>query len=170
MGRGLVRVAGLRLGPRAIPADRPTALGIAMSAESLYEGFPKDLRRELGDVPAVLRGLEAHARAIRERIDALDASITDAQSGAAAGAAVRTQDKLIEDLRAARGVAEQRLQDVVTALETLRLDMLRLRAGAGGAESITQDLAGAQALSDDVDRLLAGRREVEQALRLPARS
>jgi serine/threonine-protein kinase len=165
VGRALVRVAGIKLGPRAIPADRPTALGIAMSAESLYEGFPKELRRALGDVPAVLRGLETHARAIRERIDALDASVADAQAGVARGSTAQAQSKLVEDLRVARALAEQRLQDVVTALETLRLDMLRLRAGAGDADSVTQNLASAQALSEDVDRLLAGRREVEQTVK-----
>ena len=165
VGRALVRVAGVRLGPRAIPADRPTALGIAMNAESLYESFPRDVRKALGDVPSVLRGLEAHARAIRERIDAVDASVADAQAGTGGAATAQAQGRLVDDLRASRVVAEQRLQEVVTALETLRLDMLRLRAGAGGADSITQDLVGARALSDDVDRLLAGGREVDTTLR-----
>ncbi|HJQ19336.1 MAG TPA: serine/threonine-protein kinase [Gemmatimonadaceae bacterium] len=163
VGRALVRVAGFRLGARAVPSDRPTELGIAMSAEALYDSFPKDTRKALGDVPGVLHGLETHARAIRVRIESLDASIAEAQRASPHVAAA--QDRLLADLRAARGHAEQRLQDVVTALETLRLDMLRLRAGAGGTDSITLDLQGAQELSADVDRLLAGAGEVRRALR-----
>jgi hypothetical protein len=84
-------------------------------------------------------------------------------SGRADAAAV--QSELLRDLDAARAQAEQRLAEVVTALETLRLNLLRLRAGAGGIESVTQDLAAAQVLADDVDRLLAGQREVERVLR-----
>ncbi|MEX2178328.1 MAG: hypothetical protein WD801_06430, partial [Gemmatimonadaceae bacterium] len=75
------------------------------------------------------------------------------------------QDKLVADLRAARAAAEARLSQVVTALETLRLDLLRLHAGAAGAESLTQDLISARALGDDVNRLLEGGREVERTLR-----
>ena len=166
IGRGLARLASFRLGQRAIPADRPTELGIAMSAESLYEGFGKPLQKSLGDVPGVLRGLEAHARAMRARMADLDASIQEAQRspGARASGASGVQDKLLEDLRAARAQAETRLSEVVTALETVRLGLLRLHAGAGSAESITQDLAAARALGEDVDRLLAGTAEADRAL------
>jgi eukaryotic-like serine/threonine-protein kinase len=135
-----------------------------MSAEALYESFDKELRKSLGDVPTVLRGLEAHARAMRARIAELDTSLLDAQQTHNRAATGALQERLVTDLRAARAQAEQRLADVVTALETLRLDLLRLHAGAGSAESITQDLASARALGSDVDRLLAGGREVERML------
>ena len=165
MGRGMVKLASINIGQRAIPADRPTELGIAMSAESLYDGFDKELKKSLGDVPAVLRGLESHARSMRARMADLDASIQDAQGnrGRELGAGA-TRDKLVEDLRSARAQAEQRLADVVSALETVRLGLLRLHAGAGSAESITQDLNAARALGDDVDRLIAGSREADKLL------
>lgn len=163
-GRLLARIAGLKLGQRAVPADRPTELSIAMSAEALYAGFPKELRKALGDVPVVLHGLEAHARAMRSRIEELDASLLEAQRRPTRAATGALQEKLAADLRSARALAEARLADVVTALETLRLDLLRLHAGAGSPESITKDLASARALSEDVDRLLAGAHEVEQLL------
>jgi eukaryotic-like serine/threonine-protein kinase len=167
VGRALVRVAGIRLGKRAIPADRPTELGIALSAEALYSGLSKEVRRSLGDVPAVLHDLETHARSMRARMEELDESLIDAQRSPTHSDTSALQGKLVADLRAARAHAEKRLSDVVTALETLRLDLLRLHAGAGGAESVTQDLAAAVALGEEVDRLVAGGREVEQALRLP---
>ena len=166
LGRALERLAGYKLGPRAIPADRPTELGIAMSAEALYSDLPKEVRKTVGDVPAVLKSLEAQARGIRARIASLDDSLTEAQRGASGRAATGDiQDRLVGDLRTARAQAEARLSDLVTALETLRLNLIRLGAGATGAESITQDLAAAQLLSEDVERLLGGFSEVDAALR-----
>jgi hypothetical protein len=52
----------------------------------------------------------------------------------------------------------------VTALESLRLDLLRLRAGAGTVEGITTDLEAARELGESADRLLAGAREVDAVL------
>ena len=160
--RGLSRIAGYRLGARSIPANRPTELAIAMTAEALYEELPKAVRRSLGDVPEVLRGLETHARAARLRIEQLDAAIGEAQDGS--GRAAERQAALVQDLRAARAAAETRLGDVVTALESLRLDLLRLSAGAGSVEGITSDLAAAKELGESADRLLAGVREVDAVL------
>ena len=53
----------------------------------------------------------------------------------------------------------------MTALENLRLDLLRLHAGAGNAEGITRDIIAAAALGDEADRLLAGAEEVEESLK-----
>ena len=164
-GRFLGRIAGVRLGQRAMPADRPTELGIAMNAEAIFDELPKQVRKSVGDVPGVLRSLETHARAMRARITQLDASIMDARRASGRADAGAVQSELLRDLEAARAQAEQRLAEVVTALETLRLNLLRLRAGAGGIESVTHDLAAALALGDDVERLLAGQREVERVLR-----
>jgi hypothetical protein len=162
-GRFLQRIASVKLGRRALPPDRPTELGIAMNAESLFAELPKDVRKSVGDVPAVLHSLEAHARAMRARMAAIDASIGEAR--ATPDRAPEAQRALVTDLERARTEAERRLADVVTALETTRLNLLRLRAGAGGIESVTQDLAAAQALGEDVERLLAGHREIETALK-----
>jgi serine/threonine-protein kinase len=163
-GRIVGRMASIRLGQRAVPAERATELAIAMSAEALYAGFPKELRQSLGDVPEVLHGLEARARAIRARIAELDIALAEAQRPPARPDTEDRQNALVSDLRAARADAETRLSDVVTALETLRLDLLRLHAGAGSAEGITRDLAAARSLGDQAERLLAGAREVERAL------
>jgi hypothetical protein len=55
----------------------------------------------------------------------------------------------------------------VTALENLRLDLLRLRAGAGTADGITEDLAAALEVSSEVDRVFGAQREVERAIKAP---
>jgi hypothetical protein len=57
--------------------------------------------------------------------------------------------------------------------ERVRLDLLRLRADSGETESVTQDVVRAQELGADVDRLLAGSRDVRAALaprKTPGRS
>jgi serine/threonine-protein kinase len=163
-GRALGRIASINLGQRAVPAERATELAIAMSAEGLYTSLPKELRQSLGDVPEVLRGLEGRARAIRARIAELDATLVEAQRQPARAHTEDRQSALVSDLRATRADAETRLSDAVTALETLRLDLLRLHAGAGNPESITRDLAAARSLGDQAERLIAGAQEVERAL------
>jgi serine/threonine-protein kinase len=164
VGERLARVASFKLGDRAVPADRPTELAIAMSAEAMFATFPRDVRESLGDVPKVLHGLEAHARSIRARIEELDASLAEAQRGPSRPVATERQDALVNDLVAARERAQTRLEELVTALENLRLDLLRLRAGGGSTEGITLDLATAREFGQEADRLLASGREVEQAL------
>jgi chromosome segregation ATPase len=166
MGRWLTKLASFKLGPRAVAADRPTEMAIAFSAENLYHELPKNVRKSLGDLPAALRDLEAQARVMRAHMGELDAMIEDAQSGRATtrGDARVKRESLTTDLRAARSAAERRLADLVTALESLRLDLLRLRAGQGTAESITQGLEVARALGEDVDRLIAGAAEVDASL------
>ena len=164
-GRFLARVASINLGRREIPANRATELAIAMSAESIYESFPKDVRRSLGDVPGVLRALEAQARAARARITELDLAIGEAQRQTGRVGASARQESLVVDLQLERQRSDERLSQVVTALENLRLDLLRLHAGAGSAEGITRDILAAAALGDEADRLLAGAKEVEETLK-----
>jgi hypothetical protein len=158
------KLASFKLGQRAVPADRPTEVAIAMSAEAVYATFPKELRQSLGDVPEALRGLEAHARLARARIAELDAAIIDAQHKPARGLPSERQQALVKDLEIARTQAESRLSEVVSALENIRLDLLRLRAGAGTSEGITRDLEAARALGDEADRLLAAASEVRRTL------
>jgi hypothetical protein len=171
MGRWLTKLASINLGPRAAAADRPTEMAIAFSAQALFDELPKDVRQSLGDVPVVIQQLESQARALRERIEQLDATIAEAQSGVGSARSDTRgkQDALIADLREARTRAEARLGDLVTALETTRLDLLRLRAGQGSADSITLNLLAAKALGEDVDRLLSGHAEVDSVLRLEGR-
>jgi tRNA A-37 threonylcarbamoyl transferase component Bud32 len=164
IGKQLAHTASIKLGDRAVLADRPTEMAIAMSAEAMFATFPKELRESLGDVPKVLHGLEAHARTIRSRIEDLDASLAEAQGGPARAVSTERQEALVADLIAARERAQTRLEELVTALENLRLDLLRLRAGGGSVEGITLDLATAREFGQEADRLLESGREVEQAV------
>jgi len=166
-GRGarwLAKLAGYRLGARAVAGDRPTETAISSSAEAMFASLPAGTRKELGDVPAILRGLESQARAARGRMEQLDASMMEARSAGAHGSEAR-QAELIADLKVARGKAESRLSEVVTAMENVRLDLLRLNAGAGGTESITRVLEAAKAMGEEVDRVAGAREQVERVVR-----
>jgi eukaryotic-like serine/threonine-protein kinase len=165
VGRALARIAGFKLGQRAVPANRPTELAIAMSAEALYDAFPKDIRESLGDVPAVLRALQAHAHEARARIEELDATLAETQRGPARASDDDRRAAVASELRDARARAEARLADVVMALENVRLDLLRLHAGTVTAAGITQDLAAARALGESADRAIAGLKEAEALLK-----
>ncbi len=63
-----------------------------------------------------------------------------------------------------RGETGERLTLAVGALENVRLGLLRLRAGMGTVDGLTEDLARAQEIGDDIDAELSARREVDAVL------
>jgi hypothetical protein len=165
IGRLFGRVASWRLRGKAVATERATEVAIAMSAEDMFGSLPREMRRQLGDVPAVLVALRQRATAARQQLASLDESIAMAERGSVREATKAKQDTVLADLREARRLTDTRMSDVVTALETIRLDLLRLQAGVGSVEHITLDLAAAAEVGVEADRLVAGRREVEAALR-----
>jgi len=166
-GRWLFKVAGAGLSRRVAGAGathRPTELAIAFAAEDLYAALPAAIRAALPDLPEVLKRLEQQARGVRARIEALEQSLAEVHQGSATGAAPAHRAALVADLTATRDLARARLSESVAALETIRLDLLRLRAGAGSVDRITADLAAAGEIGATVDRLLAAGEEVERAV------
>ena len=159
LGKGIFSVAGLGLerGAAVGGSFRPTELAIGMAAEQLYEGLHRDVRRSLGDVPAVLRQLEGHAERMRARVEDLDRALEDAAN-----------EPIAEEVRGTRDAARERLRQVVGALERLRLELLRLHAGSGDVERMTLDLSAARALADDVGNRARAQWEVNDVLGLPA--
>jgi serine/threonine-protein kinase len=159
LAKWLFKVAGIGLKPKALamrPTHRPTELQIGFAVDALYEQLPKEIRAGLGDVSSVVRQLEADAQSLRQTLETLN----DAQ------AAARTAgDDIPSDLRDARETAERHLEEAVSALETIRLGLLRLTTGSGTVEGLTTDLAAAAGVGDDIDRLMAGMQDVELLLR-----
>ena len=144
--------------PVAAPmTHRATELSLGMAAENLYESLPKETKRALGDLPEVLRRLQRDAQALRCRLEDLDPVVPRQASGIA----------LHESLRAERDVVAARLFDVVGALETIRLNLLRLHADVSALPSVTTHFDVAQEVSREVARLLSARGDVEGALRFP---
>jgi serine/threonine-protein kinase len=173
-GRWVFGLAGLGLDRSALASlatHRSTERCIGMAVDSLFDALPKTMRQQLAELPLVVRHLEADATKIRQRVEQLNDVATKVDAGAryalgrkAAGGVIERRDALDRDLSAARDSAKQRLADAVTALETIRLDLLRLTAGTGSAGSLTADLSEARAVSEEVGRLLAAREEVEAQL------
>ncbi|MDP2955266.1 MAG: serine/threonine-protein kinase [Longimicrobiales bacterium] len=180
LGRALFKAS--RMGLEELPVGAPygpTELAIGIAADRLFEALPTDQRKAFRELPDVVRRLEADAETMRARIKELDAlrgEVDDGGPGTSdetAPAAVRIagrRDSLTEDLKRATAAAEDRLHEVVAALETIRVELLRLHAGAGNIESMTMDLNAARVLSEDIARTLEGRREVERLLGRPAPS
>lgn len=158
IGRALFKVSGMGLSPQATQlraTHRPTELQIGLAAEGLFRALPKEIRKSLGDVPAVVLRLEKDAHQLRESIERLN----DAQ---AAGLPRRVS--LPADLVETRERAEQELSDVVVALETIRLELLRLSTGSGSVEGLTANLLEAGEVGANVERMMAGIQEVEALL------
>ena len=173
IGRWIFKLGKLRLGSVTAsgPAYGPTELAIGMAAVRLFEGLPKDIRRSFSELPDVVRGLEQHGASIRVRIDELDALLseidTELASGernAASSGVSNRRSSIRADVLDARRAADARLGAVVQALEAIRLELLRMHAGAGSIESVTVDLASARELSEDIERGLEGTREVAELL------
>ncbi len=174
LGRWAFGLAGLGLDRSALAplaTHRPTALAIGLAVDSLFDALPKQTRLQLAELPSVVRRLEADAMKIREKVEQLNDVAAKAGTGMriaterlAAGVVIERRDALDRDLSAARDAAKQRLADAVTALETIRLDLLRMTAGSGSVDSLTADLTEARAVSEGVGRLLDAHNEVETLL------
>jgi len=68
------------------------------------------------------------------------------------------------EVLAVRGsTARQRLAESVAALESIRLDLLRLHAGAGDLAPLTTLMDAARRIGEDVNRLAEAQREAEDA-------
>ena len=174
LGRWAFRIAGAGLDRPALASlatHRATELGIGMAVDALFEALPKGTRQQLAELPAVVRLLEQDATSMRRSLEELNDVAVKAGLGTpgASGrmppsALLVRRDELDRDLAATREAVTARLADAVTALETIRLDLLRLTAGAGSVAGLTADLAEARNVSEEVGRLLAARDEVAAQL------
>ena len=70
-------------------------------------------------------------------------------------------------VRATRDEIQAKLGDAVGALETIRLNLLRLHAGSGSIEGLTTHLGLAAEVSESVVRLIAAKAEVQKLLAFP---
>ena len=166
LGRLLFRVASLGRANKHPDADanRPTEMAVGLAAAALYETLPKETQRALHELPAVVKKLQSDAQRMRQRSDELAEALA-ATDGSAGGSALDgRRAAVVADLRAAQLDAQRRLGNCVAALETIRLDLLRLRGGVGTVASITADLDAARELGAEAERLLVAQREVETLL------
>ncbi len=170
LGAKLARLTGWHLrAPSGLAiANRPTEVAIGLAAADLFAALPKSARAELKELPRTIKRLEDDARAMRERVDQLDEKLADAESAAASRSAVlekfggdasveRQRASVTDELRAMRDDAGRRLAATVAALENIRLDLLRLQAGAASLHDLTAALDAANRVGQAVDDALTDR-------------
>jgi len=168
LGRWLFGVARMFTSKKALPASlthRPTELALGMAAEQLFESLPKETRGQLRDLPDVVHRLEHDAQKMRARLEELQEALGGVeQRGKPEPAIAARHDRIVADLSAERDLVQQRLKDAVAALETIRLNLLRLHAGTATVKSLTTDLGLAREIARDIGRHVEGLREVEESL------
>ena len=125
---------------------RPTEMALGLAVGDLFDALPKSYRLHLAELPEVVRRLEAHAAASRVQVEHLE-SLDPAGDGA-----------LSEQLTRARASLAQ----AVAALESIRLDLLRLHGGETDLRPITSVLEASQQVGAEVARLTNARGEVEK--------
>ena len=142
--------------PAAAMTHRATELSLGLAAEQLYESLPRDVRETLGDLPDVLARLQRDAQALRARSDEIQETLISAGDQAASPEYAH--------LCANRNAVQVKLGEAVSALETIRLELLRLHAGSTSVEGLTTHLGLAAEVSNEVQRLIAARDEVDRAI------
>jgi len=150
-GEWLARQLGAPERSRAVGAGafRATEAALGVAASELFAALPKAYREQLAELPATVAALEARAADARAEMDVL-ASL--APSG--------TADAEVLEVR--RKAAAVHLSESVAALEGIRLDLLRLHAGASDLAPLTTLLDAARVVADDVRRLAEAQREAEE--------
>ena len=140
--------------PAAAMTHRATELSLSLAAEQLYETLPREVRDSLGDLPEVLARLQRDAQLLRKRYGELQEMLISASD--------REGTDEYAKLRATRDAVHTKLGEAVSALETIRLELLRLHAGSASVEGLTTHLGLAAEVSNDVRRLVAARQEVNE--------
>jgi serine/threonine-protein kinase len=151
-GEWLARRLGAPDRSRAVDGGvfRATEVALGVAAGELFAALPKPYREQLVELPATVAALEARAAEARAELDVVAALAPSGSSDA-------------DVLAARRNAASSHLAQSVAALESIRLDLLRLHADAGDLAPLTTLLDSARLLGEDVNRLADAQREAEEA-------
>ncbi len=130
---------------------RATEAALGVAAGELFAALPEAYRHQLAELPATVAALEARAAEARAEIDVV-----------AALASLAPDDSVVLEKR--RTATAAQLTASVAALEKIRLDLLRLHAGAGDLAPLTTLIDDARLIGEEVRRLADAQREVEVSL------
>jgi hypothetical protein len=135
-----------------------TEAALGRATDHLYQALPKAIRKELAALPDTVHRLERNATSLRASVDSCDEHLAAFERSGRRDPAVETE------LRDARDLAADRLAQTIAALESIRLDLLRLQMGRVGVESVTASLAAAQRVGAQIAFVVEARDEVERLL------
>jgi serine/threonine-protein kinase len=153
VGEWLARRLGAPERSRAVGAGafRATEAALGVAASELFAALPKSYREQLAALPATVAALEARAAEARAEIEVIGVLAASGSSDA-------------EVLAARHAAASSHLAGSVAALEGIRLDLLRLHAGANDLAPLTTLMDAARVLGEDLNRLADAQREAESAV------
>ena len=160
IGKWVFSIAKKFAGKRATTGavtHRATELSLGLAAEQLFETLPKETRRDLAALPDVMHRLQEDAQLLRKKHNELNDAVASSTPGTPEYAKVR-------DIR---DEMHAKLTETIAALETIRLNLLRLHAGAGSVQSLTTHLNLAAQVSASVERLVSAHEEVDRTLKFP---
>jgi serine/threonine-protein kinase len=152
-GEWLARRLGAPERSRAVGGGvfRATEAALGVAAGELFAALPKGYREQLAELPATVAALEARAAEARAEVDVLAALAASGNADA-------------ESLAARRERAAAQLAASVAALEGIRLDLLRLHAGADDLAPLTTLMDAARAAREEIGRLAEAQREVDDVV------
>ena len=134
----------------SVSAFRATEAALGIAASELFAALPKEYRQQLAELPAIVEALEARAADARAEAEVVAALVPSGSTDS-------------ELLVARKKAAASHLAESVAALESIRLDLLRLHAGASDLAPLTTLMDAARGIGDDLNRLAEAQREVEDA-------
>ncbi len=152
-GGRIMRLASFGLGRRTAATPmlaQHTEVALSRATDALFQALPKALRRELKEVPLAVQRLESEASVLRRSLDSMDELLTG------------TDDARVRDKRDA---AADRLASTVTALENIRLGLLRLQLGVAPVAQITEALEAATRIGREIDFRLEAEDEIGDVLK-----
>ncbi len=132
--------------PQPAVPDQPTELALAGAVRGLLLGLPERERRQLGGAEDLLARLERDATSLRRTLVELDAT-----AAAVGGGSSEERKGVLQEIDAAQSAAASRLASTLSALETLRLELLRVRARQSAGGDLTGDLDLLRRLSERID-------------------
>ena len=149
LGSWLAQRLGAPERSRAVGAGifRATEAALGVAAAELFEALPGAYREQLDELPALVASLEARAAEARAEMEIV--------------AAMAPSEADAEVLAVRRNAAREHLAESVAALESIRLDLLRLHAGASDLAPLTTLMDAARRVGDDLNRLAEAQREVD---------
>ena len=153
IGEWLARRLGAPEQSRAVGGGvfRPTEAVLGLAASELFAALPETYRVELIELPSIVAALEARAADARADVDVVTALARPGSEDAAV-------------LESRRQTASANLAASVGALERIRLDLLKLHAGAGDLKPLTTLIEEANLVSQGATRLAQAEQEVEDAI------
>jgi serine/threonine-protein kinase len=152
-GEFLVKLSGLGLKRGAIASaslPQHTEVALGRATDAIFEALPKKTRRDLKAVPATVRRLETDASALRDSLEKLDDLLAKGDDA---------------ELRLQRDHAAEMLAATVTALENIRLGLLRLQLGSAPVAQVTEALEAASRVGYEIDLALAAEDEIGDVLK-----